>query len=696
MKSTILKPKRFRYILRYLIDPQFRAEERIVELVDYCLRSEIEEVMMFVTAEELSCGHPTSEELERYITLGKALKQALDKEGIDLSLNPWATTHHNMRGRGLRPGQNFRLMVGDNGVTSTVTVCPLCEEWTHYLCSSFARLAKEIQPTVLWVEDDWRLKNHDAALGWGGCFCEEHLRRFSAQVGCSVTRSQLLEKILQPGTPHPWRSVWLDLSRETLTAPLHRLSQAIRSASPDTRVGLMSSSPDAHSAEGRDWHAIQEATGCEPAFVVRPHMAPYTQAHALPCVPSVARLTIANLKGDLEIYPELENSPRCGPYSKSRAFSVWQILNSAIIGSSGITINHYDMLGNGISLDPAFGTGLVEAKPILNALSALELDDRQAEGVQVLFSPQIARHIQPGGEAKMDQLLQNSRVFGDVCAISGISYYFSSQINRKGDPVLVSSQTLRAFSDEEIAFLLSQRVWLDAASVEILLERGFGKQIGIQAASRQTLQGTAYSYEEIHETAFTSPELSQARMTAQRCSPWLLSMQAADSANILSTIKRWDHHPLWPGSVVYDNEWGGRILSLSYPLNGGGQFFMGFFNRFRQQFLHQLLFRGFSANSMATLDNPAFHAYRIPTRAGLLLGALNPTDDLEGHITWRLPPDRFRSYQWQHLQNNGSWEPIPCQITSRRDYDELTFDTPVRALHATFFIGASTGSDRAR
>lgn len=689
MNSTFPKSKKFRYILRYLIDPQFHPEERITELVNFCIRANIEEVMMFVTAEELSGGHPTNEELERYITLGKALKQALDMEGIDLSLNPWATTHHNMRGRSLRPGQNFRLMVGENGVTSTVTVCPLCEEWIHYLCTSFAHLAKEIQPTVLWIEDDWRLRNHDSLLGWGGCFCEEHLQRFSSQVGECVTRQQLLEKILQPGSPHPWRSAWLDLSRETMTVPLGQLSQAIRNASSNTRIGLMSSNPDAHAAEGRDWHNMQDAAGCLPAFITRPNMGPYTQTHALQCAPNVARMTIANLKGDLEIYPELENSPRSGPYSKSRAFSVWQILNSAIIGSSGITINHYDMLGNGISLDPDFGSGLTEAKPILNTLSSLELDDRQAEGVQVLFSPHISRHIRLGKEATMDGLSQNSRVFGDICSISGISYYFSSQINRKGDPTLVSGQTLRAFSNEEITFLLSQRVWLDALSIEILLERGFGKQIGIQTTLRQSLQETGYSYEEINEIPFISPELRQARMTAQRCSTWLLSMQTEDTAKILSTIKRYDHRPLWPGSILYDNEWGGRVLNLCYPLDGKGQFFMGFFNRFRQQFLQQLLFHSFPSHNVATLTNPAFHAYRIPTQTGLLLAAINPTDDLEGYITWKLPPNQFRSYQWQNLQNNGSWRPIHAQITSHKNCDEFTFIVPARPLHATFITGSN-------
>src|SRR5690606_39074781 len=120
--------------------------------------------------------------------------------------------------------------------------------------------------------------------------------------------------------------------------------------------------PGAHSSEGRDWKRFQQAVGYEPAFLTRPNMAPYTQIFALQAVPSLTRLTIANLSGPLEIYPELENSPRCGPYSKSARYTLWQMFNCAAFGSHGVTINHFDMMGNGIALDPHFGRRLLPGK----------------------------------------------------------------------------------------------------------------------------------------------------------------------------------------------------------------------------------------------------------------------------------------------------------------------------------------------
>ena len=57
--------------------------------------------------------------------------------------------------------------------------------------------------------------------------------------------------------------------------PSEKLSTALRSVFPKIRIALMSSDPEVHSAEGRDWHGLQDAIGMEPAFLTRPHFPPY-------------------------------------------------------------------------------------------------------------------------------------------------------------------------------------------------------------------------------------------------------------------------------------------------------------------------------------------------------------------------------------------------------------------------------------
>lgn len=576
--------------------------------------------------------------------------------------------------------------MGETGVENAVAVCPLCENWQTYLCESFGLLVREICPTTLWVEDDWRLRNHDASLGWGGCFCSSHMEIFSRQVGESVDREKLLKAILAPGVPHPWRREWFSLSCETLRAPLARLSQAIRSASPSTRVALMSSSPDAHSSEGRKWVRFQEAVGNTPTFISRPNMAPYTQVPALTAPPSLTRMTMANLTGAIEVYPELENSPRCGPYSKSRKYTGWQMKNCAMIGTDGVTINHYDMMGNGISLDPDFGKELSRAKEGLNRFRAEKVDDRASDGVEVLFSPVVSEYFHTEESGSLANLTQESYLWGDTCGILGIAHRYVSTISKNPTPVFVSGQTLRAFSREELEVLFSRPVILDAESVLVAIDLGLGSLIGVEAAHWELLADTGYSYEEIVEEDASIYGIRHPRMSAQRCSGKLLSMVPVKEARTLSTIRRYDHVSLWPGSVQYRNILGGTVMSLTYPVVRKSQYFMGFFNIFRRIFLQSQLFAMAPQAPLAMASTHPLHLYRSSTAETLRLAVTNPTDDAVDEVIIDLPSGSSEGGKWWRLDDRGSRLSISPAVEKAHLFDRFRFPIGLDYLEGSLLL----------
>jgi hypothetical protein len=673
-------PESFRYILRYQIDPDREPEQRLEELLQLCRTGRIEEVMLFFTAEELSTGHLTREEMEKYGRLACRVRDRLAEAGIAMSLNPWSTMYHLSRGRVLGAGQNFRTVVGETGAVSSIVACPLCPEWQEYLCDYFAWMAREIRPLAIWVEDDLRLHNHEDDQGWGGCFCEEHMRLFSQRVGQTVTRQELLSRILAPGEPHPWRKTWLELSRESLLQPARRLREVIEAAAPGVRLGLMTSVPDVHSAEGRDWAALQEALGERPAFLVRPHIDPYTETTAIGAPPTMTRHTLANLHGAVEAYPELENSPRCGQYSKSAAFSLWECFCAAVYGSRGITINHFDMMGNGVALDRRFAPALGAAKDQLNALAALGLDDRQAEGVRVLFHPEVAAVRHSTDTSSMRGLCETSQIWAKTLSILGIAHRFTSKIEA-GQAYAVNGQTLRAFSDEEIERLLSEAVLLDALSVEILLERGFGDWIGVGSCRWRRLQEVIFAYEEIDEDEPRFYGVSRPRMTAQRCAKRVLEMEAAPGARIRSRIHRPDHGEVFPGSVAFVNRKGGRIVSLAYPMDGGAQFFMGFFNPFRREFLQRILFAIAPAARLAAAGEHPWHLYRAPFAGGTLFAAFNVINDFAGRLLLRLPAAEVVDGQWEVLEADGKWRPVELEQDWEGEW--TTFSMPGKVAPLT-------------
>ncbi len=615
----------FHYILRYYIDPGFAEEKRIAELSQLCRAGRIEEVMFFYNPEELFQGYPPDEEVKAWFALAKKVKAALDAEGVAMSINPWTTTVHVSRGRVFSEKQrSFQPMVGETGTVSPITACPFDPHWQRWLGDFFARIAEEISPVAIWVEDDWRLHNHEPDMKYGGCFCPLHLARFEQETGIRTTREELLKNLLAPGRPHPWRKPWLKVCRDSLLEPARMLYEKVHAANPSVRLGLMSSGPDVHSTEGRDWNLLRDALSPGAPLLVRPHLPPYTETFALDVSPAVTRQTISEYDGPIEIYPELENSPRCGRYSKSGAYSIFECLHSALFGSSGITINHYDMMGNGLALDYDFPAALAEAKDRLDAIEALKLSDRNAEGVQVLYSPEIAAHMRTAPDAgSISNLVNHSVGWSNTFFKLGVSHAMSGKIT-DGSIRAVSGQTLRAFSDAEIETLLAGDLILDAPSAEILLERGFGNLIGVSSAEWRTLNADGYAYEDIPDGKEALYGVDAPRMSASRCAFQVLAMHT--SAETPSLIRRYDRSVLYPGTVFHENHLGGKTLAIAYPLETA-QFNMGYFNNFRRIFLHDLLLNRFGAKKILLGCDTPLQTYRNSNGKLTVIALLNPTHD---------------------------------------------------------------------
>ncbi len=711
MSAADAPPAAFRCILRYQIDCGWEPEARLEELVGLCREGRVEEVMLLFQAEELNTGMPVRAEWDLWIDHGRRIADRLAREGIALSLNPWTTLLQVPRGRRRRPGQTYRAMRGETGGDAPLAACPLCLEWQKDLTESFSRLARELRPVAIWVEDDWRLHNHGPELAWGGCFCDEHLRRFSETVGEPVTLETLLEALLRPGPPHPWRRIWLSLSRDSLLEPMHALRKAVQAANPGTRLGLMSSRPDQHSIEGRNWALLQAAVGEDPEFLIRPHMEPYTETRALRVTAAVTRQTIACLQGPIGVYPELENSPRCGVYSKSAAHTVWQMLEAAAFGSPGITLNHYDNMGCGLALDPALPRQLAAVKPRLSALAALSVDDRRAEGARVLFSTRVASHLElpapapgtpvsrpdpaalslqmqmnPSGggaaDGSMQSLLHPSTLWGEVCAILGIAHGFSETPDPAAGPLLVNGQTLRALSDAEIRNVLGGCVLLDAVALEVLCGRGFAGDLHVRGTRWRRQQERAYSYETLLAGDPSDYGIARPRVCAQRVAARVLEIDHDPECEVLSRLHRGDGTPLWPGALRCPTRQGGRVVALTYPLDGGGAFFMSFFTRFRRIFLRHILLA--NAPGAPLLFGPdGSRTYRQPLPGGgTLIAVLNSLLDPLGAFTLHHSPRETFPGAWRVLDPAGHWQPV----APRRGSGSLDFDLPVPPLDGVFLM----------
>lgn len=706
MRDKTLPP--FKIILRYGLDPFNGLKENLKQLEKFIQESTINEVMFLLMPEERSSGHPTEELSQPWVDAIRQAKKMFAKYGVETSLNPWTTTYHAGRGRHLHSGQNFRMMVGETGANNGMSPCPLCENWQKYLIDYFVYLTKGIEPVALWVEDDWRLHNHGGEMGYGGCFCEHCLDRFAKMVGeKSVTREQVVAAVTAPGEPHPWRAKWLELAWQALSEPAQKLTDALKAAKPDMRIGLMSSIPDIQSIEKRDWNGLMDIfTADDDRYLIRPHMPPYTEEPPITTTPCFSRQTIANLDRDADIYPELENSPRCGQYSGSHTYSAWEMYNAILYGSRGITINHFDNMGMNTYADRGFGKSIGKNRPLFDALMPLKLDDRKARGVKILFSPDIAQHKWTGdgasGGAKMytgedlskfqkkggslNELQASSVAWSKIFYVLGISHSFTRSIEaEKGAVFAVSDQTVRCYSDAEIKTLLSQNIILDLPSTEILVQRGFGKLIGVKNVSRTKLSESAYSMEEVETSFFGKlPGDVKPRMCAQRCADPIGVLEYEPGVEVLSTVKGAEFDVKFPGSGLFTNKLGGTIYTCCYPL-GTAQFYMAYFNRVRQEYWTKVLFRMSAGNSDQTIAaGHVMHVHAHNIADGISVAATNVIYDTTEKFSIKLPKKDVKGKVIRMLGAQAKWKTIQPKVTVSGDIAEIHLELPLKPLQSVF------------
>ena len=488
----------FCYSFRFCCDPYANQERELDALKVFARQAQVDDVAVFCNVEELNTGHMREQEQVVFLQLLDAVKSAVAEQGISVSVNHWHSLMHADLGKQLPPDQPFRPMVDVDGREAALCVCPLCSAWQDYFCRMYAAYAAK-KPHILWVEDDFRLHNH-APLRWGGCFCEAHMAEYSRRAGKKLTRDAFLKGVLAAGEPHPYRKIWLDVNRETMCALAKKVSDAVHAVSPETKIGLMSSVPYVHSAEGRDWHGLLNAFAGPNLPVSRIHLPCYSEIAPRDYLLRFNMISMANralIPENTEVYPELENYPY-SLFSKSRAFTRFQMLSAMPLNLRGMTIDLFDLNGSGIVLEDGYQDMLRELKPFLNRLTDEQVFCAEQQGVCVMLCETSSYTVHTDGSGRMESLYPQEVYYAGVLSAMGISYRFCTDPSVKGQLCAVSGQYFRNLSETQIRALIAEnRLILSGDAVDTLVEMGLGSLIGVKCVRWMQLNGGEYTYEEV-------------------------------------------------------------------------------------------------------------------------------------------------------------------------------------------------------
>lgn len=488
----------FKYTFRFCCDPGFNDKSELSALARYVGEAAIDDVAVFANVQEINTGHMTFDEQKPYLQLMQSVKEMMSEKGVTMSVNHWHSVMHSDLGKKLKDGQSFRTMVDVKGNKSTLCVCPLCGEWQKYIAEIYARYAR-LEPEILWVEDDFRLHNHDP-LVWGGCFCDEHMKIYSRLAGKKLTREEFIKGLLSPGKVHPYRKIWLDTARDTMLSAAENIGRAVRQESAGVKVGIMSSVPHIHAAEGRDWHAVINNLAQGRQGVNRIHLPGYSEVAPCEYIKNfnmVSHMTKAMLPEGCEVYPELENFPY-SRYAKSKKFTRYQLLSSLSLGLDGITIDLYDLNGGGIVWSEGYQDMLRNTKPFLNDMNSTGVFKAARRGVHVMYSQKSAYTLQTKKGEEMQELYPAETFFAATLPASGVPFVYCDNINISGEILAISGQYLRNLLPEEIKRLFeSNFVILNGDAAYTLFDMGLGSLAGIKSAHWEKENSGAYTFEQV-------------------------------------------------------------------------------------------------------------------------------------------------------------------------------------------------------
>ncbi len=661
------------YALRRTIVP-WRFEQLAKEIIETLPEIEVDELIVKIDSEEFTHGQPNLQWVEKYCSKLTAFKKKVEEKGVLFSINPWITVGHNDRGRyGQLNIPDLETMIDANGVKCTCCACPLSTAWREHVKKVWMQYAK-LKPATIWFEDDLRTFNHNPAEIT--CFCNLHLSEFARRINRKVGREELVKAITSPGRPHPWRKEYLDMQRDIILDVVSMIVKVVHDISPETSFGLMSSGPRVHCLEGRDWKKLADSMAVGPRFVSRPPLGSYSEWSSLRGLyysSDSIKLTRYVLPSGTIEQTEVENVPFTR-YSKSITFTFLQMAVSFALGCDGVTMNLFDHCGSPMSDEPQMLVMLSREKKYLNALAGVAQGEGRQRGVQILFSPGYSYNKElHSGEGYA--LAAEDACLPETLEVLGIPTTYSDEEVRA-----TTGQALRCFSDRDIERFLSEGLFLDAVAAKVLVERGFGKQIGLEKIKEPVCIDhlEPLSAEEFYNSTFGGKKGKMLTLTTPHLGarPGYAVSEISSEAKIISEMVDPDAERKYPAMFSFENSLGGRVVVHLFDWKTACG--TAFYHPYRRQQIQKVM-RWLSRNTLHAVvpDNIYPLLIRRDMQKYSILILFNLTLDKYPRSTIEIT-DKRRIVDMRILSESGRWLHSTALIfKSRNGAVSIVYDNPL-------------------
>lgn len=227
-------------------------------------------------------------------------------------------------------------------------------------------------------------------------------------------------------------------------------------------------------------------------------------------------------------------------------------------GSDALLLELFPICGNPVhEEDAGIGAMLDKSRPALEWIAARFSKHLRTRGVGVPWRPDASQRVHTLQGLSMHEL--------DVPFLGAARFLLTY-----GVPVSANRQAVNAvfgpaawaFDDDELRDMLTRGLLLDAVSADILCQRGFAPQIGVNLRSWLGREESTYSMEKV-----ASNETGVRRgfhLTLIRV-PRIAVLEPRTGAREWTTIVTPKRQRVGAGILAYENNLGGRVVTFAVP-----------------------------------------------------------------------------------------------------------------------------------
>lgn len=481
-------------------------------------------------------GNPPTDKATQMCRQYKKFKEKLDIMGVPNGVLVQSTIGH---GRPLGEKSPYQQVVGMINKDSLNVVCPYDEGFREYMYDAFKKIALT-NPDHIMLDDDFRL----ICRYEGGCGCHLHMKRFNELAGTDYTREELLD-VLSEETPVAlkYNDILVETQRESLVGAAKVMRSAIDSVNPKI--------PGSYCCVDENAEFAAEIAGIMAGEgnlkVLRINNGRY-------CAPGSKFLTISFFKAACQIakvkdYVDviLDEPDTCpqNRYSTSKMMVHSHLTGSILEGVSGA--KHW--ITRLIAYEPESGTAYRQILQKNRCFYDKVMEIAKCvkwEGFRIPVLKKPYYRIRKGNPIRCEHF--NAWGYA-VLERLGLPMYFSAE---DGGIACLEGDVL--LSDNEILNALSGFVILASDSAQQLVERGFGKYIGVNVREWKGKTPRGDKIIDLSNVVTCQKNVKELIVTDETASVDSCICSSKDGVN---------YEELFPGTVIYRNTLGGTVVTYA-------------------------------------------------------------------------------------------------------------------------------------